>query len=520
VPQQPTVRVVRRQGATADCLGAATILGIARGTLDAEASGHASAHCAACPACHELVAAVTPEVEVLSREVEHGPPEITCITHVMPRATGSGDTTRVFEEGTTFDDYEIVRLLARGGMGEVYLAHDTKLHRRVALKVITNEQLSAPSAIERFMREARTTARVNHPNIVTIHSVGEHAGVPYLALEYVPGDSLRRWMRAKPREEGEVIEIAAAMAEALAEAHRHGVLHRDLKPDNVLVDRNGRVRVLDFGIAENVHSDEQPPSSRLPTERVELGPVVTGLAGTPRYMAPEQWNEATCTGATDVWALGVILFQMLSGGRHPFTSQRGIDALAAAVLHPADNVAIDALGEATPALASLVVDCLRKDPSLRPSADVVATELRSLLTIASRSDMVAPRPQPVIEPSPRPTSMRLAWAGALVVGGLLAAVFFGSKGGDGETEPTVAIEAPPPVVEAAPQPEAPMATVEPLIAPTASVVALTASATADPRQPIAATPPAAKPPSRPRPGKPAAAAPTSGSEKKELLKQW
>ncbi len=209
--------------------------------------------------------------------------------------------------GTMVDHFKVMRLLDAGGMGEIYLARDVKLGRKVALKVVQSGLLDSPDAIDRFQTEARATAKLNHPNIVTIHAVGEHLGRPYVALEYVRGQTLRERMNERLPSLQQALRFSLAIGEALAETHRHGVYHRDLKPANVLIGTDGRLRVLDFGLAKIVpHETHRAPSVTSDSELSGLD-TTTSVAGTPNYMAPEQWRGGTCSGATDVWALGVVL---------------------------------------------------------------------------------------------------------------------------------------------------------------------------------------------------------------------
>jgi len=330
------------------------------------------------------------------------------------------------------DHFKVMRLLGQGGMGEVYLARDTKLGRKVALKVVRSESL-APRTHQRFLHEARMTARFNHPHIVTIHAVGEFDGRPYVALEYLEGQTLRDRMVERRLSLQEAMRIGVAVAEALVEAHRNSVLHRDLKPANVIIAQDGGVRVLDFGLARMVTPDpggdvEAPPSvTAAPSFTAEEG------GGTPYYMAPEQWRCETSSAATDVWALGVILFE-LCALRHPFVRRSG-DALGstlrdseaapstmsdsdpatqlqsvAAPTDPADEgwnevkrcwlntcapepaPLLDSLVQAPPQLSELVARCLEKEPALRPQAAEVVSVLSELVHGERPSDTEADSP--------------------------------------------------------------------------------------------------------------------------------
>jgi eukaryotic-like serine/threonine-protein kinase len=316
--------------------------------------------------------------------------------------------------GTVVGPYRIERALGRGGMGAVYLARDTVLRRSVALKVIAPELLGSRPAIERFLQEARATARLNHPNIVTIHAVGTHEGAPYLALEYVEGESLRQRLRAGRLPLDEALRIALGMADALCEAHGHGILHRDLKPENAMLPPGGRLRIVDFGLAEVAPPPTSSPAPDLGAfDEVDAGErLARSIGGTPPYMAPEQWRCEECTPATDLWAFGVVLFEMCSG-RLPFDGEapapqtsQGLDAgatreeagRARAVTEAMDEApghelyrlqiavcgdqrapSVGAFVEVPEALQALVARCLEKEPGARPTAAEAATALRALL---------------------------------------------------------------------------------------------------------------------------------------------
>ena len=160
----------------------------------------------------------------------------------------------MLEAGELIEHFKIVRPVGRGGMGEVYLARDMRLGRKVALKVVHRSALGDERSILRFFHEAKLTARFNHPHIVTVYGVGEHDGQPYVALEYLEGQTLRERLEEGRLGLRENLRVGLAIAEALAEAHSHGILHRDLKPGNILLPRDGRLRVVDFGLAKSVRA--------------------------------------------------------------------------------------------------------------------------------------------------------------------------------------------------------------------------------------------------------------------------
>ena len=217
--------------------------------------------------------------------------------------------------GAKIAHYVVTRLLGRGGMGEVYLARDTHLGRKVALKIIKPNQLGDDDSINRFLMEARMTARFNHPHIITIYGVGIQDGLPYVALEYLEGQNLWERCREEQPTLQESLRICLAVGEAVTEAHRHGVLHRDLKPANILIPKDGRLRVADFGLAQETGMGTVSGDGVGVLETQDGSDQGQRMIGTPAYMAPEQWSRQVCTPATDVWALGTILHELIVGTR-------------------------------------------------------------------------------------------------------------------------------------------------------------------------------------------------------------
>ena len=213
--------------------------------------------------------------------------------------------------------YVIERMLGAGGMGVVFAARDELLHRPVALKVIRSQADRLADA--RLVREARAMARLSHPNVVQVFDVGEAENGPiYVATELVDGVTLDRWLRERPRSHEEIIEVFAAAGRGLAAAHAAGLVHRDFKPENVMVDRDGRVRVLDFGLARTAGTaDTAAPDAPVPAATGLTMTVTGAIAGTPRYMSPEQWRGEPLDARTDQFSFCVALAGAL-GGRHPF----------------------------------------------------------------------------------------------------------------------------------------------------------------------------------------------------------
>ncbi|HHH28936.1 MAG TPA: hypothetical protein ENK57_11415 [Polyangiaceae bacterium] len=284
--------------------------------------------------------------------------------------------------GTEVDHYRIMRLLGRGGMGEVYLARDTKLGRKVALKIVLGDVLRDQGEKERFLFEARATAALNHEHIVTIYGTGEYVedGVsrPYVALEYLEGQNLRERLLERALSLPETLRVGRAIAEALAHAHDNGILHRDLKPANVVIANDGRLRVVDFGLAKVLTDDaveEEAPSFIPGLSKMQESGENTWTAGTPSYMAPEQWRGESGGAATDVWALGVILFELCMGHK-PFSGDNTA-VLAAAVC--SKDPAPPVVGDVPRELAQLVDRCLSKTIANRPKTREVVEVLDTLL---------------------------------------------------------------------------------------------------------------------------------------------
>jgi eukaryotic-like serine/threonine-protein kinase len=217
------------------------------------------------------------------------------------------------QANTTISHYRILKKLGAGGMGEVYLARDSRLGREVAIKLLPHSFAADPVRLRRFEQEARAAAALNHPSIAHIYEIGEAQGVNFIALEYVEGVSLHEKIDSRPLPVAEIIQIGAQIADALDEAHSQGIVHRDIKSGNVMLTKRGRVKVLDFGLAKSSKEIESEESTRVKTES---GVVM----GTVWYMSPEQALGRETDSRTDLWSLGVILYEMATG-RLPFQAQ-------------------------------------------------------------------------------------------------------------------------------------------------------------------------------------------------------
>src|SRR5687767_12531292 len=215
--------------------------------------------------------------------------------------------------------YQVVGPLGAGGMGEVYRAHDTKLHRDVALKILPDHLAGDPDRLARFQREAQVLASLNHPNIGGIYGFEEAEGIGALALELVEGPTLADRIARGPIALEEALLIARQIAEALEAAHEHGIVHRDLKPANVKLRPDGVVKVLDFGLAKALQLPDSPNAED--PEITSPAMLAMGvMIGTPAYMSPEQAKGRTADRRADIWAFGVVLYEMLTG-KHAFRGE-------------------------------------------------------------------------------------------------------------------------------------------------------------------------------------------------------
>jgi Tol biopolymer transport system component/predicted Ser/Thr protein kinase len=269
-------------------------------------------------------------------------------------ARESGGGARGSLEGCEVGNYKIEKLLGAGGMGEVYLAAESRLNRRVALKILPPEFVADAERVVRFEREARAVSALNHPNLVTIHDLGSLDGLHYIAMEYVEGRTLRELAGGRLKLK-EILSVVAQAAEALAAAHRAGVVHRDVKPENIMVRADGYVKVLDFGLAKLLEA----PAGGGASAETQAGAVM----GTLPYMSPEQAAGEPLDARTDVWSLGVVLYE-LATGRKPFA---GGDRRATvnAILSDEPAPATEAAAELPQGLDHVLSKALEKDRELR-----------------------------------------------------------------------------------------------------------------------------------------------------------
>ncbi|HEX8556533.1 MAG TPA: protein kinase [Pyrinomonadaceae bacterium] len=313
--------------------------------------------------------------------------------------------------GETVGRYRLTGLLGSGGMGDVYLAHDPRLRRAVALKLLPGDLTGDPSRVRRFEQEARAASAIPHPNVAHIYEIGEAGGRHYIAMEYVPGRTLRRELEQGPPGLARALDIAIQVSAALEAARKAGVIHRDIKPENIMLLEDGYVKVLDFGLAKLTDHkvrglrDEAPPAPPLSTE-----PNL--LMGTPHYMSPEQARRGLVDARTDLWSLGVTLYEMLAG-RRPFRGGSHAEVLAA-ILEREPEPLGSVRADLPPRLQEIVTKALRKDPDDRyQTAEDFLQELREVLHQIETGGAAAPAapdisPAPIEAPRPDPATQPAA----------------------------------------------------------------------------------------------------------------
>ena len=315
--------------------------------------------------------------------------------------------------GRRLGPYEILSLLGKGGMGEVYLARDTRLDRQVALKILPLEVTQDPERLKRFVREAKAASALEHPNIATIHELGEAEGIHYIVMEYVKGETLEARVRKGRLELAEILDIGIQVADALDEAHRQGITHRDIKPANLMLTPRGQVKVLDFGLAKRTHRSTPSTGTAASTESQTTPGLIMG---TVEYMSPEQVLGQEVDQRTDLFSLGVVLYDMTTG-RLPFTGLSSTETMDK-ILHSIPEAMVRFNSKAPQELEQIVRKCLEKDRGLRyQHASDLSTDLKRLKR-DSDSGRVAPSKSQWIIPLPRTKYSR--WIPGLSLAVLLA----------------------------------------------------------------------------------------------------
>jgi len=289
--------------------------------------------------------------------------------------------------GTKLGPYEIQSPLGAGGMGEVYRARDTRLERDVAIKVLPEALADDADRLRRFEQEARTIAALNHPNILGIHDIGTHDGAPFLVSEFLEGQTLREKLESEPLPVRRAIEYALGIAQGLAAAHEKGIVHRDLKPENVFVTRDGRVKVLDFGLAKLVRPEESHEAVVTLTSPATLPGMVMGTVG---YMSPEQVRGEPCDARADIFSFGAVLYEMLTG-RRAFKRKTSAETMTA-ILREEPPELNDTGWQGPLALQRILVRCLEKNVERRfQSASDLAFAIESLSGTSTAKSVPQPK---------------------------------------------------------------------------------------------------------------------------------
>jgi len=286
------------------------------------------------------------------------------------------------QSGTRLGRYEVDSLIASGGMGDVYRAHDTHLNRHVALKVLGAGVLSDPERLSRFTQEARTTALINHPNIVAVYDVGSDEGHPFVVSELLRGETLRARMKGGALPVRVAVSQTLEIAHGLIAAHHLGVIHRDLKPENVFVTDDGRLKILDFGLAKCRNESLGLPDDS--SKSTQPGTIM----GTVGYMAPEQVRGSAVDERADIFSLGVILHEMVAGVA-PFERETPIETLYAILKEEPPPLVRQP--ELTDDLDHVIRHCLEKSPNARFQS---ARDLAFVLEFTLRSAQPPPQPPP------------------------------------------------------------------------------------------------------------------------------
>lgn len=325
--------------------------------------------------------------------------------------------------------FRILGKIGAGGMGEVYRARDEKLQRDVAIKIVAESEFADATSRARLLREARSAAGLNHPNICVVHEVGESEGKTFIAMECIDGESLSSRIARSPLSTQEVVRFGLQLADALAHAHERGVVHRDLKPANIVVTPEQRLKVLDFGLAKRALESDAANADDATDVLVTARGAITG---TPAYMAPEQLRGLAADARSDIWAMGVILHEMITRKR-PFAGNTMPELSAAILASPPQP-----LPEGTPPeIAAIIGHCLEKEPANRYRS---AAEVRSALEIVL-TGTISGRHQLALQPPPGRRTLFAAGAATLAI--VAAVAVYVSRRDAHPASPTVAASAVP-----------------------------------------------------------------------------
>src|SRR2546422_11725390 len=289
---------------------------------------------------------------------------------------------------TRLGPYEIRAQIGEGGMGEVYRARDTKLGRDVAIKVLPAAFSADAERLRRFEQEAQAAGALNHPNILVIFHIGTHGGAPYIVSELLEGETLRDRMAGAALPQRKALDYALQIARGLAAAHDKGIVHRDIKPDNVFITDDGRVKILDFGLAKLTSATDGTSQTEVPTRKVNTDPGT--VMGTMGYMSPEQLKGQHIDHRSDIFSFGAILYEMLSGKR-AFRGDSMAETMSAILREDTPDLS-ESNKTVSPALERVVRHCLEKNPAERfHSARDLAFAIESLSGSGTISGQTATR---------------------------------------------------------------------------------------------------------------------------------
>jgi serine/threonine protein kinase len=304
--------------------------------------------------------------------------------------------------GARLGPYEIISPLGTGSMGEVYRARDSRLGREVAVKVLPRELSGDANALARFEREARAVAAINHPNILALHDVGTEAGIAHAVMELLEGDTLRKRLESGPIPPRRALDWASQIASGLAAAHERGIVHRDLKPANIFVTRDGRVKILDFGVAQHDPADEDRKANLVTHSQTAPGVFI----GTPAYASPEQVLGEGAIPSSDMFAFGVVVYEMLTG-TNPFLRKTVADTMTSVLRE--DPPALGKAVRGLPTAAIRVIErCLEKQPAQRPTS---ARDVAFYLDASVESDAAAAPPVTAEQDQQRKRLQRMTLVG-------------------------------------------------------------------------------------------------------------